>query len=108
MKKFTKTVENFNCAHCGAVVHGNGYTNHCPKCLWSRHVDNSPGDRASNCGGMIRPISIEKSGEGFIITHKCEICGKEKRQHASEKDDINTIIELSKKPDFIFGKKFVA
>ena len=25
MKKFTKTVENFNCAHCGAVVHGNGY-----------------------------------------------------------------------------------
>ena len=57
---------------------------------------------------MMRPISIEKSGEGFIITHKCEICGKEKRQHASEKDDINTIIELSKKPDFIFGKKFVA
>lgn len=103
MKKFTKTVEDFNCAHCGAVVHGNGYTNHCPKCLWSRHVDENPGDRASNCGGMMKPVSIEKNGEGFIITHKCEKCGKEKRQRTSDQDDIDAIIELSKNSNFIFG-----
>lgn len=103
MKKFTKTVEDFNCAHCGAVVHGNGYTNHCPKCLWSRHVDENPGDRASDCGGMMRPVSIEKNGEGFIITHKCEKCGKEKRQRTSDQDDIDAIIELSKNSNFIFG-----
>ena len=59
MKGFTKTVEDFNCAHCGAVVHGNGYTNHCPHCLYSRHVDNNPGDRLATCGGMMRPISDE-------------------------------------------------
>ncbi|MBR6751902.1 MAG: RNHCP domain-containing protein, partial [Alphaproteobacteria bacterium] len=47
MKQFVKRVENFTCAHCGAEVFGNGYTNHCPKCLWSRHVDNNPGDRMS-------------------------------------------------------------
>ena len=27
---------------------GNGYTNHCPKCLWSKHVDINPGDRGAN------------------------------------------------------------
>ncbi len=104
MKGFTKTVEDFNCAHCGAVVHGNGYTNHCPKCLWSRHVDNNPGDRAATCGGMMRPVSVMPDGARFVITHKCEICGKEKRQRTTDEDDINTIIEISKNDDFIFGK----
>ncbi len=104
MKKFTKTVEDFNCAHCGAVVRGNGYTNHCPECLWSRHVDNNPGDRASNCGGMMRPINVEKSGNGFIITHKCEKCGKTIRQHTNDNDNIDAIIALSVDNSFIFGK----
>ena len=103
MKGFTKTVEDFNCAHCGAVVHGNGYTNHCPKCLWSRHVDNNPGDRAATCGGMMRPISVEADGDKFIITHKCETCGKTKRQKTSDNDDIDTIIEISRNSSFIFG-----
>lgn len=104
MKKFTKTTENFTCAHCGADVLGNGYTNHCPKCLWSRHVDNNPGDRQSNCGGMMRPISIEQKAEKFIIIHKCEKCGKTIKQHASNDDDIDTIIAISSDSNFIFGK----
>ena len=102
MKKFTKTVEDFTCAHCGAVVFGNGYTNHCPKCLWSRHVDNNPGDRASKCGGMMEPISAEPIGDGFIITHKCTACGHMRRQHASEQDDIDAIIKLTTNNKFIF------
>ena len=104
MKKFTKTIENFTCAHCGAMVFGNGYTNHCPKCLWSRHVDNNPGDRAADCGGMMKPISASPDGNGFVITHKCEKCGKTINQHSSDNDDIDTIIALSTNPDFIFGK----
>ena len=104
MKGFTKTVEDFNCAHCGAVVHGNGYTNHCPKCLWSRHVDNNPGDRAATCGGMMTPIAVESDGDKFIITHKCEICGKIKRQRTYDDDDMDAIIEISKNNSFIFGK----
>ena len=104
MKRFIKHVENFNCAHCGAEVLGNGYTNHCPKCLWSKHVDNNPGDRQSNCGGMMRPISIEQSGDKFIITHKCEKCGKTIKQHSAENDDIDAIISISSNLDFIFGK----
>lgn len=105
MKRFTKNIEDFTCAHCGAVVFGNGYTNHCPKCLWSRHVDNNPGDRAANCGGMMEPISVESSGNGFIITHKCSVCGHTRRQHASENDDIDEIIKLTTHNEFIFGKK---
>ena len=97
-------MEDFTCAHCGAEVFGNGYTNHCPTCLYSKHVDNNPGDRQSNCGGMMKPISIEQKGGEFIITHKCEKCGKTIKQHASQNDDMNTIISISSNPDFIFGK----
>ena len=104
MKQFTKRVEDFKCAHCGANVRGNGYTNHCPKCLWSRHVDNNPGDRASDCGGMMEPISVEQSGGKFIITHKCQKCGKTIRQHTSDDDNMDAIIDLSTDSNFIFGK----
>ncbi|MBR3148075.1 MAG: RNHCP domain-containing protein [Alphaproteobacteria bacterium] len=104
MKKFTRRIENFTCAHCGADVLGNGYTNHCPNCLWSRHVDNTPGDRQSTCGGMMRPISVAPDKDGYIITHKCEKCGKTIRQHSAPDDDIDTIISISTNPDFIFGK----
>ena len=95
MKKFTRRIEDFTCEHCGAFVSGNGYTNHCPKCLYSKHVDNNPGDRESNCGGLMRPIAVETKQDRYIIIHKCEKCGKEIRQHASPDDDINTIIAVS-------------
>ena len=104
MKRFTKRIEDFVCANCGANVSGNGYTNHCPKCLYSRHVDNNPGDRASDCGGMMRPIAVAPDKDGYIITHKCEKCGKTINQHSAPNDNIETIISISSNPDFIFGK----
>ena len=105
MKKFTRRVEDFTCAHCGTHVQGNGYTNHCPNCLWSRHVDNNPGDRAANCGGMMSPIAVEQLGHDFIITHKCTTCGKIMRQRAAENDNMDEIIKLSINNSFIFGKQ---
>lgn len=104
MKKFTRRIEDFNCAHCGAVVRGNGYTNHCPTCLWSRHVDNAPGDRAATCHGMMRPISAQPMGDGFVIIHKCEKCGKTIRQKSAADDDTDALIKLATQTDFIFGK----
>ena len=86
------------------MVSGNGYTNHCPHCLWSRHVDNNPGDRASNCGAMMAPIAAEPTRDGFVIIHKCERCGKTIRQHSAENDNIDAIIALTTNTDFIFGK----
>ena len=91
-KKFIRKKEDFVCEHCRAQVSGNGYTNHCPKCLWSKHVDIHPGDRASDCGGMMRPVDVELKGSIYIITHRCEQCGYEKRNEVAEEDDFDQIM----------------
>lgn len=103
MKHFTKNIEDFKCGHCGANVVGNGYTNHCPRCLWSRDVDINPGDRRSPCGGLMRPIHLETVRDDYIITHKCEKCGKERRQKTADDDDMDEIIRLGANPTFVFG-----
>ena len=73
---FKRAKEDFACEHCGAAVRGNGYTNHCPQCLWSKHVDNFPGDRAATCGGAMKPVRLEQKAGTFILIHTCELCGK--------------------------------
>ncbi|MDD4931133.1 MAG: RNHCP domain-containing protein [Candidatus Colwellbacteria bacterium] len=85
---FIKKQEDFVCDNCGHGVVGTGYTNHCPSCLWSKHVDIDPGDRASDCGGMMRPAAVEKKGDEFILVHICERCGHEKRNKMSPEDDM--------------------
>ncbi len=97
MKKFTKKVENFICENCGKSVIGNGYTNHCPFCLYSKHVDINPGDRSCTCGGLMKPIEIQQKNGEFVILHKCIKCGFERKNKVQENDDINKIIEISKK-----------
>ncbi len=91
---FKKTIENFTCGHCGAFVKGNGYTNHCPRCLWSKHVDIHPGDRAAQCSGLMEPVGIEVRGHEYILLHKCTICGYEKKNISSPEDDFDDIIKL--------------
>ena len=44
---FIRKTEDFICENCGAVVVGNGYTNHCPACLYSKHVEEVEIGRAS-------------------------------------------------------------
>ncbi|MCL2369203.1 MAG: RNHCP domain-containing protein [Alphaproteobacteria bacterium] len=95
MKTFTKTIEDFKCENCSTFVRGNGYTNHCPSCLWSKCVDISPGDRASDCMGMMHPVSATST----TITHKCETCGKIKNQKISDNDCTDMIINISVNPD---------
>ncbi|PJE74511.1 MAG: hypothetical protein COV01_00545 [Candidatus Taylorbacteria bacterium CG10_big_fil_rev_8_21_14_0_10_41_48] len=96
VKKFQRKVEDFTCEHCGAHVLGDGYTNHCPKCLWSKHVDVNPGDRAEACGGMMRPVAGIKKGEGYIITHQCQKCGFERNKKLDKEDDFDVFVSLSK------------
>lgn len=94
---FTRTKEDFICEHCGEEVKGNGYTNHCPKCLWGKHVDVEPGDRAEKCGGMMEPTSVEMVGGNFILTHTCTVCGIARRNKAATTDDQNMILNRAKK-----------
>ncbi|HTX82092.1 MAG TPA: RNHCP domain-containing protein [Streptosporangiaceae bacterium] len=48
----------FSCEYRCVVVTpltSGSYRNHCPVCLWSKHLDVGPGDRLSGCGGRMRP-----------------------------------------------------
>jgi uncharacterized CHY-type Zn-finger protein len=95
-KRFTKNIEDFVCEHCDKAVKGNGYTNHCPHCLWSKHVDINPGDREALCLGMMKPIKLELEKNEHIITHECVICGYCKRNKLSNEDDFDIAIEVTK------------
>jgi len=70
----------FVCEHCGQEVvplTNGGYRNHCPFCLYSKHMDVIPGDRQSRCVGLMRPIGLKhKSGKGLQIVHQCLECGE--------------------------------
>ncbi|MEK7596560.1 MAG: RNHCP domain-containing protein [Patescibacteria group bacterium] len=96
-KKFTRTIENFVCEHCGREVVGTGYTNHCPACLWSKHVDKNPGDRLAECGGMMKPTQSEKRGKDFMIIHKCARCGFERKNTFRARDNFDVLVKISKK-----------
>ncbi len=96
-KQFIRTIEDFTCEHCGVDVKGNGYTNHCPKCLWSKHVDINPGDRAERCGGLMEPIGGAKVSKGYMLTHRCVKCGFEKRNSLKPEDDFDVFLTLAGK-----------
>ncbi|KKS64475.1 MAG: hypothetical protein UV40_C0004G0012 [Parcubacteria group bacterium GW2011_GWA1_42_7] len=93
-KKFQRKKEDFVCEKCGFNVKGTGYTNHCPKCLWSKHVDVNPGDRLSECGGMMEPAEIEMKEGEYVIIHRCVKCGFEKKNKAAEDDDFEEILRI--------------
>ncbi len=84
------------CGNCGREVTGNGYTNHCPACLWSKHVDKNPGDRAEDCGGMMKPVGVTKEGSEYILTHLCTVCGFERRKKVEKEDSFDEVIKLSR------------
>ena len=70
--------------------------------LYSLHVDIIPGDRASECGGLMEPVGIiHNSGKGWQIVHRCKKCGFERRNMVSEDprqpDDINAITALMRR-----------
>ena len=102
-KRFAKNDDGFVCIHCGREVKPLGYSsrNHCPFCLWSRHVDVHPGDRANPCGGELEPISAEPDPtKGFIIISRCRTCGEIRRCRAAHEakvqpDDLSLIIRLT-------------
>jgi hypothetical protein len=98
-RKFQRRIEDFTCEHCGAAVSGDGYTNHCPRCLWSKHVDVHPGDRAANCGGLMEPISVTRKNGEIILTHRCQRCGQIKRNRAAPDDRFDLLLEFMARGD---------
>lgn len=95
--------ENFLCRVCGREVvpegAGSDHRNHCPNCLTSLHVDNRPGDRASDCGGYMDPVAmwVKKNGEWAII-HRCRQCGKMSANRIAADDNPMKLMAIALKP----------
>ena len=66
--------DSFTCKACGRLVvsdgAGSGHRNHCPNCLSSLHLDNEPGDRASDCGSVMDAVDVYK--RQWLYRVKCE------------------------------------
>lgn len=83
----------FTCGHCqrhvGSLPSGGHNRNHCPYCLYSRHVDaERSGDRASTCNGMMEPIGVfERPNGEEVIVHHCLKCGFERFNRVGADDD---------------------
>ncbi len=92
---FIRKEEDFICKICGTEVKGTGYTNHCPNCLWSLHVDEEvPGDRVSNCKGLMEPIRVEIESGEYILIHKCQKCKKVIKNKTSQEDNFEETLKL--------------
>jgi len=92
---FKRTIEDFTCEQCGEVVTGNGFTNHCPQCLWSKHVDVDPGDRLAECGGLMRPTEVQKKGQEYTIVQVCEKCGFTRANKAQKEDNFDMVLQIA-------------
>lgn len=99
MKLFTKNDDFFTCEHCLKEVNPLKYTSrdHCPYCLYSKHVDIFPGDRKNDCKGLLEPIGIEKFKDTYKIIYKCNKCSKIHKNIMANDDNMDLIILLSVK-----------
>ncbi len=95
--------DSFVCTVCGKTVlpsgAGSEHRNHCPNCLSSVHVDTEPGDRKSECGGIMEPITVwvRKNGEWAII-HRCRKCGKLNSNRIAADDNPIKLLSIAMKP----------
>lgn len=73
--------EAFVCTNCGRDVPlgGRRPRDHCPWCLYSKHVDVVPGDRAADCGGALVPVGLVPAPKGMMIEYRCGTCGSLRR-----------------------------
>ncbi len=97
MKRFFMMDASFRCEHCGQEVPPLQYSarDHCPFCLYSKHVDINPGDRKNTCQGLLKPVGIEKYRDTYKIIYKCERCQMLHKNTIAKDDDMNLIIALS-------------
>ena len=97
---------SFRCTSCGvdvpAVAIGTAHRNHCPTCLWSRHIDGDvPGDRAaaSWCASAMEPIAITVRGQGeWVLVHRCTGCGVVHLNRAAGDDNPLLLLRLAVRP----------
>ena len=105
--RFITINEGFTCEHCGRAVtpHPRGSCrNHCPFCLWSKHVDGEvPGDRASSCQGLMEPVGVvTKRGEQSLV-QECTQCGHRRLNKVAFDDAEEVLVKVSALPQEVKG-----
>ena len=98
MKRFNMIDEEFICENCGEKVSKLEYSarDHCPFCLYSKHVDINPGDRNNECQGLLEPVGIEKFKDTYKILYKCLKCGQSHKNIMAKDDNYDKILILSR------------
>jgi RNHCP domain len=95
---------SFRCGHCRLDVptdaYGTTHRNHCPNCLWSRHLDDdTPGDRDAACGSLMEPIAITVRGDGeWVLVHRCGGCDEIHLNRTAGDDNPLLLLRLAVKP----------
>jgi RNHCP domain len=95
---------SFRCRNCRLDVPthalGTAHRNHCPNCLWSRHLDDDrPGDRAADCGSLMEPIAISVRGGGeWVVVHRCTGCDELHLNRTAGDDNPLMLLRLAVKP----------
>lgn len=101
--KTRSCTESFVCRVCGKNVSpenaGTAHRNHCPNCLSSLHVDNEPGDRSSDCGGIMEAVTVwvRNNGEWALI-HRCRRCGKLSANRSAADDNPLKLMSIAVRP----------
>jgi hypothetical protein len=95
--------DTFRCRHCRLDVPtsapGTRHRNHCPSCLWSRHVDDRvPGDRASRCAASMEPIAVRVRDNGELaLVHRCGGCDAVRVNRIAGDDNPYTLMQLAER-----------
>ena len=94
---FKKRNESFVCINCNKKVksHPSSCRDHCNHCLFGLHVDVDPGDRASNCKGILEPVGIRKKNGKEQIVYKCGKCKELRYCKISPDDNFEIILNLT-------------
>lgn len=95
--------EAFVCGKCNTTIvppeSGTEQRNHCPRCLWSRHVDLRTGDRLCSCRGMMEPIGVWARSKGeWAVIHRCTSCGFVRINRIAPDDDEVRLFSLAARP----------
>ena len=59
-------------------------------------MDINPGDRASTCGGMMKPVKVETEKGEYVLTYQCEKCNFERRKKVEKNDNFDEVLNIVK------------
>ncbi len=91
--------ESFTCENCSQEISKHpswSARNHCPYCLYSKHLDkNFPWDRASKCYWLMEPIAKDyQRNKGWMVVHQCTFCDKKISNKLAEDDSLEIFGKL--------------